>query len=405
MNKFKIILMTGSLLGLLVTGCSKDNDTPDPDNGTNEKYVISTLAITGSSGTGYIFTADDISTGTISTTGNGYDTESLSTGIFLNNKLFSLAYGGTSQGPITVYTLDANGNLVKGATVNAPSANVTGIMNDDELIIGFVPRIISTPMAEFSIIDAVNPQIKSTASLNIIDMRGSTGEMAHFTGLFQVGNKVYAPFMSIKGIDGDNFGSDYLDNSWVAVLSYPSLALEKIIEDDRASYIGSYAGGYGLQQMDNGDVYTFSTGVDGSTKPSAALRIKSGTTEFDQSYIFDIETASGGLKLARALHVSGNIFLAEMYTAAGITAGLANLAVIDVVNKTFDWVENGSTYILGYLNTPIYVENDGASVVIPMMDLTGVFSLYSVDIASRTAVKGVEISGVTMITAISKLTY
>lgn len=410
MKNLKSILIVGSFIGLLATGCSNDDDTPNPDpnpgNGTKEKYVIEGSAITGgTSGTSYILTADDISTGSISITGNGIELQDITSAIFQNNTLFSMVYGLTGQGPVTAYKLDAEGKIAKGATVNIPTANVFGKIDNDAVITCAVPRYVTSPMANFTVIDAENPQIKSTASLNSISLRGDTGEMASFTGLFKVDDKIFAPYMSIKGTDVDPFGSDYLDSTWVAVLSYPNLSLEKIIKDDRTSYIGAYFGMYGLDQVDNGDVYTFSTAVEGSTKHSAALKIKNGTTEFDQSYFFDIEATSGGHKLARISYVSGNLFLAEMYTDVATSSGQVKLAIIDVVNKTVEWIVDSPTYNLGMLNTPTYVEEDGKSVVIPISEVPNTFNLYIVDVTTKSIRKGAEVNGIAIVSGISKLTY
>lgn len=411
MNKFRSVLIAGSFIGLLATGCSKDDDGPnpgtEPETHTESKYVIEGSSLSGGlSGPSYILTADDISSGTINITGNGVELHEITSAIFQNNTLFSLVYGLTAQGPITTYKLDADGKLAKGVTLNVPTANVFGRIDDDAIITCAVPRELSSPMANFTVIDAVNPQIKKTASLNAITLREGTGEMASFNALTKVGDKIFAPYMSIGGTGGTGgYGSKYLDSTWIAVLSYPELAVEKIIKDNRTSYIGAYFGMFGVDQLDNGDVYTFSTAPTGSTKPSAVLKIKNGTTEFDKSYFFNLEAASGGHKLVRSSHISGNLFLAEMYDEVGKASGKVRLAIVDVVNATFEWVSGSPTYSAGMLNTPTYVEDDGKSVVVPISETPNNFTLYIVDATSKSAKKGAEIKGMAIFSAISKLTY
>src|SRR5690606_9145237 len=104
--------------------------------------------------------------------------------------------------------------------------------------------------------------------------------------------------------------TEYPDQAWIAVYSYPNMELEKVIQDDRTSFIGRYFTN-GLGVVENGDVYAFSSStaqglvpdvVNGkdtvkrvitTTKPSAITRIKNGTDAFD-TYYLNFETASGG---------------------------------------------------------------------------------------------------------------
>src|SRR5690606_38205439 len=83
------------------------------------------------------------------------------------------------------------------------------------------------------------------------------GEIAHFSWIKQVGNKVYAPFFSIKN---NSFDTEYPDFAGIAVYSYPEMAYEKTILDDRTSFIGRYFTD-GLAVVENGDTYAFSSSV------------------------------------------------------------------------------------------------------------------------------------------------
>jgi hypothetical protein len=84
------------------------------------------------------------------------------------------------------------------------------------------------------------------------------GEVAHFSWLKQVGTKVFAPYLSIRGENapgttGTSFTTAYPDSSWVAVFNYADMKLEKIIRDNRTSFIGRYFRD-GLSVQENGDV-------------------------------------------------------------------------------------------------------------------------------------------------------
>ena len=81
--------------------------------------------------------------------------------------------------------------------------------------------------------------------------------------------------------------------------------LDKIIYDERTSPIGVNGHSTGIEQTENGDIYSFSTsalsaGFTLATKPSGILRIKNGETEFDQDYFFNVEEATNGGSLGNS---------------------------------------------------------------------------------------------------------
>lgn len=79
-------------------------------------------------------------------------------------------------------------------------------------------------------------------------------------------------------------------------------AIVKEISDSRGSFTGAWASGFGSTFMildENDDIYVLCHNMwaayeSVSGLPACALRIASGETEFDDSYYFDLEAASGG---------------------------------------------------------------------------------------------------------------
>lgn len=404
MNRFNFLLLAGLFLGLAMIGCSKDDDnnSPDPEPVGNAKYVLAVTTTAGGATT-YLLTADNLSKGTTTTTGNGTETDDYGY-IVQNNTLFGQVYGFSNQGPVTSFNLNNQGHIVKGTTLNIMTTHAMTTVNNNDILFANIPRDINSPTATFTIVNAINPQIKSSGSVNLKTV-ANNGELAYFTHLVQIGNKIYAPFMSIKGTTDNAFGSNYLDNSWVAVFSYPSMLLDKVFKDNRTSYIGSYSGMNALNKIDNGEVYAFSTAITGSTRHSAGLRINTSSREFDQSYFFDIETASGGHKYARSTYVGGTRFLAEMYTEAGASTGTVKLAILDVASKTVTWVANSPIYTPSLFSTPTYVESDKNTVNIPIKDATGQIAIYQVNASNATITKGLVVNGAADVYAINKLTY
>lgn len=92
---------------------------------------------------------------------------------------------------------------------------------------------------------------------------------------------------------------------------------------------------------DDGNVYVF-CGSSSDDSKIGALRIKSGTTEFDSTYKFDILEASEGYRFRKAFHICDDYFLVEFFIdkdSYGNTATSGNLAVLKMSTQTLTWVK------------------------------------------------------------------
>lgn len=411
MKKINTILYVALAL-LVVTACKKKKDDGGAEvttKTTGNMIIAATPGGSFSEGADYVISTSTFEGGNITTTGNGIEQNGYRYYAFHKNKVFSLLYGQGNPGAVTVYNLNANKELKLVANLQTESVHVFGKVNDDLLLIK-VPRSgeASASLANFYRINANNPAIVGTAAINTVKLAGN-GERAYFTGAFQVDNKVYAPYMCIKGKTDSTFHTKYTDSTWVAVFSYPELVYERTIKDNRTGFIGYYFAQNGLRQIENGDVYAFSnaqvtgTGVEPSTKPSAAIRIKKGATEFDQSYFFDIQAKSGGHHLYREDYLGNGKFLLLMYSNPKTTAGTKTYAIVDVFNETFNWVTGlpAAADIKAIARLP-YVSSNGlkASVGITT-DADGLY-VYQIDVNSFKATKGLKVEAGS-ITALGEL--
>ncbi|KAA0988740.1 DUF4374 domain-containing protein [Dyadobacter aurulentus] len=403
--KWVFVVGTGLFLG----GCSDDNPsgpTPEPGTGT-ARYVVASAPVGSQDGVAdYLLTTSDLTQGTISTVGQGIEQDG-SYRYYLTHKgkFFSLLYGQGNPGAVTTYALDEKGALQKTSDFQAETVQVFTTAGDDILTIK-VPRSGNESASWFRI-NADQSKIVSEGQVNIVKLAGN-GERAHFTWATQVGDKIFAPYMSIKGAAPDVFGTAYPDSSWIAVFSYPSMTYEKTIKDNRTSFIGSYFNN-GLAVDENGDVYGFSpasatnAGKESSTKPSAFVRIKKGTTEFDQSYFFNVQEKSGGHKISDQTYLGSGKILLYMYGDINATTGNAKLAIADLYNQTFTWVTGAPNAIASssasYNNNT--VSEDKKSVYVGINTEAGSW-VYTIDIATATAKQGLKVEG-GAITAIVKV--
>lgn len=409
MKKFSTLALFSALIAFTSYSCSSDdksgNDTGGGSDTGKTKYIIT--ATTGATGVAdYLLTADDVSTGSITTIGNGVEQDgTYRYYITAQNNFFSLLYGQGNPGAVTTYNLNTEGKLVKKSDFQAETVHVFAAVNKDILTIK-VPRS-GASIASMYKIDAVNSLIIGEAQQDTKVLAGN-GERAFFTWATQVGDKVYMPYMSIKGDGVDNFGTVNPDSTWVAVYNYPELKLEKVIKDNRTSYLGAYFTN-GLFQDENGDAYGFSGAIATSnavlvsTKPSAIVKIKKGTTEFDQSYFFNVEEKSGGYKISSTSYISKGKFLLLMYGNVGKNNGAVKLAVADVYNQTFTWVTNAPATLTSATSRYNITTEDGNSAIIGINTPEGNW-IYTINGTTAAATRGMKVEG-GQITAIAKLKY
>ncbi|MBL4678854.1 MAG: DUF4374 domain-containing protein, partial [Mucilaginibacter sp.] len=294
-----------------LASCSKNKGTdPTPVVPTEKGTYILTVSPTASTGVAdYLLTSADLESGTTSIAGNGIEQDgTYRYYLTTNGKFFSMLYGQGNPGAVTAYGVEG-GKLKKLTNFQSETVQAFAPVKDDVLMFK-ISRNATAPTSTWFKINTNSLTQTATGTVNTLDLTG-LGELAHFTWLKQVGDKVFAPYQTIKD---RSFNTDYPNKAFIAIFNYADMSVNKIITDDRASFIGSYFND-GLSLQENGDVYAFSPsqattgGALSSTKPSAVLKIKAGTTEFDQSYYFDVEAASGGLNITNWLYVGENTYI------------------------------------------------------------------------------------------------
>lgn len=409
-----------SILGLALTfamsSCSDESTGPDDSqgDGTNTKYIIAARPNSAEEGTAdYLLTADDLTSGSISTEGNGLEQRGTwRYYMTTQNKFFSMLYGQGNPGAVTAYVLNAEGRLVEASDFVAETVQVFAPVNDEVVLIK-VPRS-GNENASFYRLDANNPRLIAEKSVNIVKLAGN-GERAHFTWATQVADKLYAPYMSIKGCCDATFDTEYPDSTWVAVFSYPELELEKVIKDNRTGFLGEYFLN-GLFVDEQGDAYGFSGAsktrmVNGQSvlineNPSAILKINKGTTEFDQNYFFNFEEKTGGYKIYAARYIGNGKFLVQTYGAPNSLVGV-KFAIADVYAQTVQMVSglpSASDVVSTTGGNYGAISEDKTKAYVGLTLQNGNSYVYEFDANSNTAKQGLQVVGGT-ITGIHQLKY
>ena len=398
-----------ALLLTTIASCDKNSDpSPLPTDKGNFIVAVTPVAATGVAD--YLLTTGSLDEGTVSTAGKGVEQDgTYRYYVTHKNKFFSMLYGQGNPGAVTVYDIK-NGSLNKIANSVTETVQAFAPVNDDILLVK-VSRNITNPSSSWYQFNTNSLKIEKQGNINTADLN-KNGELAHFSWIKQVGNKVYAPYFSIKACCNSGFGTAFPNSSWIAVYSYPDMALEKVIQDDRTSFIGRYFTD-GLEVTENGDVYAFSSSIatsDGnkdfnSTKPSAVTRIKSGTTEFDRSYLLNFEEIASGMNITNWLYVGGNKFIVLSTTKAekNLYEVGKHIGILDVSAKTYKAV-TGAPKIsdIKQITSNNYSTKADQTGYIGINLTSGIGYIYKIDAKTAEATQGLKVEGGT-ITAIEHL--
>lgn len=403
MTRIKSIYLSMVAIGMLAfSACSSDDDlSENPDNGNpggqaSPQYVIAA----DDSENSYLLTTDVISEGSISP--QEQNTQQVigtpSWYFYKDLAAYSFVYRQGDPGTTQSYSLDSNGELHARNEIDLQvSIQARGIAGN-KMYVGFSSRNYQEPVATFFTIDGQTQIVEGPYTIDTKALAGN-GEYAYISDVAGYKDYVLMSFRTIKaGQDGGDsaFNSDFNGHAYVAVFNQ-DLELVKVIQDSgRTGVIAGQSrsqGETGVEPIENGDVYVFSSALDNPDVPSGVLKIKDGELEFDTDYFFDISQASGGHKLYRSFYAGGTTFVLQMFTDPNVSNATPattrnKFAVVDVADQSFEWV-SGIPNSIQSIGVP-YIDQENSKVVFPIE--TNLYpTLYILDTQSATLNKGLEI--------------
>jgi len=343
----------------------------------------------------YLLTAGSIQGGELSVEGKGVEQVGWRYMGVLGKTLYSVGYYDDNN--LVAYQLDGAGKLKeKGRFVFQTTLDIFGDVDEKTLLAMEVPRKTITPRTWHVIdLDGVGIARKVVDSI-YVDRADSL--VAWPTALVRRGDKVFVPFYQLHA-RGD-FTTPNTDTAFIAVYSWPGLVQEKVIKDTRMGPIGLYGDRNGAILTSSGDLYAFSTaaraaGFTTAQRKSGILRVKAGSTEFDPSYHWDIEAATGGNKIVWFAPLGGEKALVRLSTDDTNLWGaygndvICRLAVADLAARTLTDVSDIPLHRGGYGGN-VFMEEGKAWVSVN----TGTeASLWSIDPATAKATRGAKIKG------------
>lgn len=276
------MLMIASIALISLSSCEKD---AEPQNPNKVNYALSTTGGIWPNQTTYLFGTNEFPSGTLGTSNAA---ELASNGAMY--KYGSDVYITTFGAPATLrkYVFDD-----KGLPRETGSFSVLGLKTFGAVEFvsateayaaangfGGVPKLVK--------FNPSNMQIITTVDLTGLQKSGATE--VYYQGMVIRDNFIY------MGVNYQGNSGNLEDKVFVAIINRTTNKVEKLIEDDRSSEMwnGGTASSFSPNAMvkdANNDIYVM--GFANNGKPSGVLKIKSGTTEFDPNYFFNLDTATG----------------------------------------------------------------------------------------------------------------
>lgn len=390
-NIFRTLLIASVVAGAV--GCDKTDDLGNTEI-PYAPYVLSLGISAGGGTTYYVVTTDDLMNGTIDAKGKGIEQNGFRDYEQGNRTVFSI--GGLGVTSVAGLTRDRDGYLrEEGDFVFDNSLRAFSQIDESTMLGVEIPdNAESGSKITFYSVDIDRIAIKSKTHADIAPL--AELEWPSITGVCRSGDNVYVTYF---GMNPKTFDTKFTDATYVAVYSYPDMVFKTIMTDTRTGPAGSWYAHNGIFNVESGDMYVMSNsslanGFSQATKGAAFLRIPKGTTEFD-SYFFDFEAKSGGLRPAHIKYIGNGLVFAEVSTLNPQTTAdrwsdrALKCCIIDLNNQTItDINEIPVHYGNGGRRFAVLV--DGGYVYMPITNSEGTY-IYRVDPHTGTAVKGAKI--------------
>jgi hypothetical protein len=446
-NLFSSLLMAAAMTTAM-TACSSEDEPFDNGGVAGEDYcyVFATSVVDGDKTANVLLTSTSVDEGTVSPINNGLVNDGATEWIYFKNKyLYALTYNQGNAGTTRSYVLGSD-NQMEARSAEYKVSRFTSFGTFGDYIIasstgdglseyadasGNLPKMLLLTYLDAENETSTSSDSKANKENLMSENFLGDGEYVTLSGYLEGTNgKLYSAVVPMglspygSAIDGGKYikagnedlvkttsggsnsssyvkgelsGTQYPDQCAIAIFDNEKLEGKKIITTNKISYAtGRYKSQYyqTIRQADNGDIYVFSpsfakTMTDSrqqTTLPAGVVRIKSGATEFDANYYYNIEAQSDGKSFQRCLNAGGSCFLLEMYSDAlasnqqvanelaifnGETGKLTYVTGVPAANlisgfSKNTYVENGHVYIA------IYTSDDSYPAIYKINTATGV---------------------------------
>jgi len=378
-----------------VTSCKKDDAAPQT---SGSKYASLVAVGSWPNIAYYIMDVPSLKEGQVNLNGNGAEITSkvYAQDVIQRNGNFYHANNGA--GVLGKYHVEG-GRLITDKEIPYSWLNWSSVawVNDQTLVLfGNGPEA----QARYTIVNVADMSVTNgTLSLTAFP-EGFTGYNIGFAEYRD--NKLFLGY----GIGPDWSATDMAVNqkAYVAVISYPAMTIDKTLEDIRTSNFGGSNVYNPFSFIDeNGDIYFVSDPVYtyDYDSPSAIYRIKSGETELDASYYYNLSAdASGGMGAGMWYIGGGKAIVRTCIAGTSIDADhnfyLVNVQTGSMIKKLDLPVDKGERMV-----NAVVAEDGKAYIAVNAVDRDYV---WEYDPATDVLTKGLEyVGGINFILRLEKV--
>ncbi|WP_315578822.1 DUF4374 domain-containing protein [Hoylesella oralis] len=265
-------------------------------------------------------------------------------------------------------------------------------------------------LAVFTIFDISENGVAKAAQKTIYtkDITGN-GQQITFSGIADNGDGTFmtaaveSDFKDVGVGDGSSIGTvKYPDSVWVAKMD-KNMNVVRLYGDDRLSFAAGRWHAQNFNEVFKTDgtdtTYVFSSAIDATTtRHAGALRIVKSIDGFDKGYYWDIQADFNNYKFRRVWHVTDDVFLIEFYNDynPGNTSVAHQYALADMSEKKLTKITGlpAKNLIKSGEQTagaPLY---DEGVLYLPITEYGSDAIIYSIDLHTGTAKKGITLTGV-----------
>lgn len=373
------------LIAFSTYSCSKD-DAPD-NSGKKISYALSVTGGTYPNQTTYVFGTEQFPAGNVTTAG-ALELSSSGQMYKYGNDIYVATFGAPAT--LRKYNFDASGKPAQSGSISVPGLKTFGaveFMSATEAYaasngFGGIPKMVKFNPTTMEILGYID--------LSSLQLAGATE--IYYLGLVERNGYLF------MGVNYQNASFENLEDAvFVAVINKATATVEKLLKDTRSNMMwnGGTASSFSPNSLikdASGDIYV--TGYAGNGKPSGILKIKNGETQFDASYFFDLDAATGGHCLGLFHFGNDKVFTIRYsdpsaYPFDGSAAG--EIYKIDLQAKTS--AGNISTALPKFFGSSTFMTKWDDDKIYFSVAAQGSNAIYSYKISGGAVVKEFDLTG------------
>ncbi|MBU2912576.1 DUF4374 domain-containing protein [Reichenbachiella agariperforans] len=285
-------------------GCENDDPEPNTKPSVEVDFAISTVSGAWPDQTTYIQGVESLDFTSLGNE-NAIELTGSARTVSYEGSVYAIPSGAPAN--LIKYSINTNGVPEEEERIVVPGANTFSTLYFESGTVAY--GTVAGGISKLIIFDPSTMRITDEVSLTAITQKFPEATRTYYMDMIGRDGKLF------MGIHYENNFAPVNDNAYVAVIDLSTNTVEKVISDTRTGmFFNGPALNSGMILDANGNIYvqTLGTTNAGGAAPSGVLRIKSGETDFDPDYFFDLEEAVGNICYGIYHTSSGRTFTANV---------------------------------------------------------------------------------------------